>query len=243
MKFEKITAPSQRDLFIRKIQEMILSGELKKGERMPSERELADSLGVSRTIVNTGIAVLEEQGFLEVVPRQGVFVTDYKRTANVDTLNAIMKLKGDVLRDTDIRSILEIRWALERLTVKNALAHLSEENLEQLKAIIEKIREAKTPMEAAELALEFQRLMAEFGENSMLSLIIVSFRAPCLAMWVRFIRIYGIQTLYEHTKKSFELLARRDYDKALEWIENFSKEAMDGKFTLYDKDLRGAADE
>ena len=49
MKFEKISLPSQRELFIRKMQEMILSGELPVNERIPPERELAEQLGISRT--------------------------------------------------------------------------------------------------------------------------------------------------------------------------------------------------
>lgn len=242
MKFEKITAPSQRELFIRKMQEMIISGQLKIGERLPAERDLAESMGVSRTIVNTGIAVLETQGFLEVVPRQGIFVADYQRMASVDTLNAIMHLKGDVLSDNDIRSILEIRRALERLTMKNAIGHVNEEQLQELRDIVEKIRESQTPAEATEYAFEFQRRLTQMGGNQMLALIIVSFRIPCKAMWIRFCRIYGIETLYQHTLKSWEYLKAGDYNAAIGWIETFSKDAISGAFTLYEKDLRDNAE-
>ena len=82
MKFEKISLPSQRELFIRKMQEMIISGELAVNERIPPERELAQELGISRTVVNAGIAVLVNQGFLQVRPRQGTFVADYKKEAS-----------------------------------------------------------------------------------------------------------------------------------------------------------------
>ena len=132
MKFEKISLPSQRELFIRKMQEMIISGELAVNERIPPERELAQELGISRTVVNAGIAVLVNQGFLQVRPRQGTFVADYKKEASAETLNAIMRLKGDVLSDSDIRSILEIRWALERLTMKNAIEYLTPDAIEDI---------------------------------------------------------------------------------------------------------------
>lgn len=238
MKFEKISLPSQRELFIRKMQEMILSGELPANERIPPERELAEQLGISRTVVNTGIAVLENQGFLEVRPRQGTFVADYRKKASAETLDAIMRLKGDILTDGDIRSILEIRWALERLTVKNAIQHLDEKSIPEIEAVVESIGASDTNVEAARHALEFQTRLAEMGGNVMLSLIIVTFKTPCLAMWVRFCKIYGIDTLYEHTMESWRLIKVRDYDGALEWIETFSKDAIDGKYTLYEKDLR-----
>ena len=237
MKFEKLTVPTQRELFIKKMQEMILSGELPAHSRIPPERDLAKQMGISRSVVNTGIAILEYQGFLQVINRQGTFVADYKKTASIETLNAIMRLKGDVLTDHDIRSILEIRWALEKLTMRNAL-ELSKNDLEKLRVIVENIKTSTSYYEASCHALDFQITMADMGENDMLGLIITTFRNPCIAMWMRFCKIYGIEKLYMHTRISWELLKKRDYNGALEWIETFTKEAIDGKYTLYEKDMR-----
>ena len=237
MKFEKLTVPTQRELFIKKMQEMILSGELPAHSRIPPERDLAKQMGISRSVVNTGIAILEYQGFLQVINRQGTFVADYKKTASIETLNAIMRLKGDVLTDHDIRSILEIRWALEKLTMRNAL-ELSENDLEKLRVIVENIKTSTSYYEASCHALDFQITMADMGENDMLGLIITTFRNPCIAMWMRFCKIYGIGKLYMHTRTSWELLKKRDYNGALEWIETFTKEAIDGKYKLYEKDMR-----
>ncbi len=237
MKYEKHAEPSQRELFVTKMQEMILTGQLQIHERIQPERELAEQMGISRTIVNMGIAVLESQGFLEVIPRQGVFVADYRKTASVETMNAIMRLKGDVLTDSDIRSILQLRWALERLTIKNAMDKLTDGKLESLELLVERIGKAKSDEEAAENAMDFQRELAYLGENQMLALIFTIFRKPCIAMWVRFCKIYGIETLYLHTKKSFELLKAFDYKGMMEWIEQFSMDAIAGDYTLYEADL------
>ena len=237
MKFEKLTVPTQRELFIKKMQEMILSGELPAHTRIPPERDLAKQMGISRSVVNTGIAILEYQGFLQVINRQGTFVADYKKTASVETLNAIMRLKGDVLTDHDIRSILEIRWALEKLTMRNAL-NLNENDIERLRIIVENIKTSQSYYEEASHALNFQITLADIGQNDMLGLIITTFRHPCIAMWMRFCNIYGIEKLYMHTRTSWELLQKHDYQGALEWIETFTKEAMDGQYTLYEKDLR-----
>ena len=78
MEFEKLVSPSLKDLFITHIEAMILSGEL------PPERQLAQSMGVSRAVVNSGVAELERRGFLEVRPRVGTFVTDYRRAGTLD---------------------------------------------------------------------------------------------------------------------------------------------------------------
>lgn len=83
MNFEQLYAPSLKELFVQKLQSMILSGELSMGERLPSERELCQQMGVSRAVVNSGITELARQGFLEVRPRQGAFVADYRRDGNI----------------------------------------------------------------------------------------------------------------------------------------------------------------
>ena len=97
MEFEHLYAPSLKELFVQKLQGMILSGELPMGQKLPSERELCQQMGVSRAVVNGGISELARQGFLDVLPRQGTFVADYRRNGNMETLMAIMDYNGGML--------------------------------------------------------------------------------------------------------------------------------------------------
>ena len=62
MEFEKISSPSLRELFVDQLENMILSGKLKIGEKLPPERQLAQMMQVSRAVVNSGIAELEKRG-------------------------------------------------------------------------------------------------------------------------------------------------------------------------------------
>ena len=64
MDFEKLSSPSLKNLFVQRIQGMILSGELLVGSRLPPERTLAEQMHISRTVVNSGLTELAEQGFL-----------------------------------------------------------------------------------------------------------------------------------------------------------------------------------
>lgn len=114
MEFTKLSSPSLKDLFVQQLQGMILSGALPVGAQLPPERILAEQMRVSRTVVNSGLAELSDQGFLEVHPRQGTFVADYRRRGNLSTLIAIMQYKGGILGRDEIRSILEVR--LQRRT-------------------------------------------------------------------------------------------------------------------------------
>ena len=65
MKFKAINTLSIKELFISQIEEMILSGELKPGDKLPTERELADEMNISKTIVHDGIRELARIGFLQ----------------------------------------------------------------------------------------------------------------------------------------------------------------------------------
>ena len=74
MKFKAINTLSIKELFISQIEEMILSGELKPGDKLPTERELADEMNISKTIVHDGIRELARIGFLDVISRKGIYV-------------------------------------------------------------------------------------------------------------------------------------------------------------------------
>ena len=102
MEFEKLVSPSLKDLFITHVEAMILSGELPVGQQLPPERQLAQSMGVSRAVVNSGVAELERRGFLEVRPRVGTFVTDYRRAGTLDTLKSIMTYNRGRLRNEEM---------------------------------------------------------------------------------------------------------------------------------------------
>ena len=94
MEFEKISSPSLRELFVQQLEQMILSGKLPVGEKLPPERQLAQEMQVSRAVVNGGISDLEKKGFLVVKPRSGTYVADYRRNGTVETLLAIMNYNG-----------------------------------------------------------------------------------------------------------------------------------------------------
>ena len=117
------------------------------------------------------------------------------------------------------------------------MADVTAEIIGKRRAFIEKIGKSETPREAANHAMEFQHQVCVIGKNQMAALIITSFRMPCIAMWQRFCRIYGIDTLYEHTKRSWECIKNRDYAAAMEWFETFMADAIDGSYTLYEEDL------
>ena len=76
MEFREIVAPSIKKLFVQQLEGMILSGQLRPGDKLPTERELADAMKVSKTVVHDGLRELHRLGFLDIVSRKGVTVAD-----------------------------------------------------------------------------------------------------------------------------------------------------------------------
>ena len=144
MEFKKLNAPSLRELFVNELQNMILSGKLEIGSKLPPERELAESMKVSRAVINSGIAELEKKGFLVVRPRIGTFVADYHRDGSLDTLVAIMNYNGGVLKNREVKSVLEARimfmveasqFAIDRASDKELLGSAGYNRAGQLQAM------------------------------------------------------------------------------------------------------------
>jgi GntR family transcriptional repressor for pyruvate dehydrogenase complex len=91
------------------LREKFLSGSLRPGDRVPSERELAGTLHVSRAALREGLRILEAEGMLNVVHGRGTFVVDVRSRAAVTraTIGASTAITREILELTNVRSILE----------------------------------------------------------------------------------------------------------------------------------------
>lgn len=233
MEFSKLSAPSLKELFIKELEDMILSGRLAVGEKLPPEREIAETMHVSRGVVNSGILELSRKGFLSIKPRVGTFVADYRRTGTLETLISIINYNRGVLRSSEIRSILEIRMALSTLSLKLAIPHISQKSIEILRKHADGIAKAPTNKEASEKAFDFHHELAVISGNMLMPLIFYSFREAVLALWERFCILHGKEKLYVNTDTLCQFIEKRDLDGAISWTEKTLKDAIEGKDQIY----------
>lgn len=233
MEFKKLSSPSLKELFIRELETMILSGKLSIGEKLPSERVLAESMQVSRAVVNAGISELARKGFLMIKPRIGTFVADYRREGTMDTLISIMNYNGGILRDAEIRSILELRIALDTLAVKLCIPKITHDEIAILKEYVNQIQQTDSPDEAAELSFCFQHELAVLSGNIIMPLIFTSFKVPIITLWKRFCRLYGLESLYENTAVLCNYIEKRDAKKAIKWLTSTINDTINGNRQIY----------
>jgi len=233
MVFDKISSPSLKDMFIQRVEDGILSGELEIGSKLPSERDLVEQMQISRNVISIGIAELERIGFLEIRPRQGVFIADYRKTGTMDTLVSIMRHNGGTLRKEDIRSMLEFRIFIETLTTRLAIERASDEELTTLEPYLEILRSTKINKVAAQASFDFHHQMSIIGQNTLCPLIYYSFRPAMLGLWERYCRLYGIKSLCQNKEAYYIALLERDIPKISGLIEQIVNDSISGKNPLY----------
>lgn len=234
MQFQKLSAPSLKDLFVQQMKANILSGELAIGTKLPSEREIASQMQVSRAVINSGFETLSREGFVEIKPRQGVFVSDYVKHGNIDTLIAIMEYNGDKITRQEIKSILELRRALEHLATDEFIKCASSDDLYEIEQLVEKVRQAKNVSEAVEATYCFQHAVAVAGENSIIPLIYTSFKPVTTKLWQRFCNRYGISLLYQNTKELYFALYQKNMEEARECTNRHMDDAISGIHSIYE---------
>lgn len=233
MEFTKLSAPSIKELFVRELEGMILSGKLAIGEKLPPEREIANSMQISRGVVNSGILELSRKGFLTIKPRVGTIVADYRRTGTMETLISILHYNGGVLRSSEIRSILEIRLALSELTLKLSIPKLTQNEMETLRKFTDGIAKASTNREACENAFYFHHELAVLSGNMLTPLIYYSFKDAVIILWERFCNLHGREKLYHNTDILCQLIEKHDVEGAIQWSEEKVKECIIGKDQIY----------
>lgn len=147
---------------------------------------------------------------------------------------AIMEYNGGMLGRKEIRSILEVRWGLEQMTLHRVIDNATDKDLEKLGRFVDALREKPAPAQASELAFQFHHEMTLIGGNNILPLIYTSFKVPCTALWIRFCRKYGVAALYSNIEELYRLLLNRDKEGAMGWSAKYLEEAISGDQQIYE---------
>lgn len=198
MKFKKINTLSIKDMFLAQIEEMILSGELKPGDKLPTEREIADAMSISKTIVHEGIRELAHMGFLDVISRQGVYVADYASTGNLDTLLAIIRFRGGMPDKKMISSLLDMRIYLECPAIELLAANHTAEDLQKLTQLEETMLQAmdKDIKIFAEILFLYRRTLVVLSGNCISPLVMNAFFDASISAWADYCEFIGREAAF-----------------------------------------------
>lgn len=121
---------------VEQIRELVARGELKPGDRLPSERDLVERLKVSRASIREALSALELMGLLEVRSGEGTFVRKLRSESVVAPLAWMLTMeKGTVLELLEIRKILEVQ------AVGMAAERAESEDIRELSAALDRLQD------------------------------------------------------------------------------------------------------
>ena len=175
VELKEIVAPTMKELFIKEIENKIISGEWPIGMKLPSEREMEIKMKVSRTIINTGLNELARCGFVKIEPRVGVFVGDYIKNGNIETLNAIMNFHDGKLDKKTFDSLTFYRIITDTECAYLAALNRTNEQIMELKKLYNELMETNDLSKIIDIKLEFTRVIYEATGNVIYPLVYNSF--------------------------------------------------------------------
>lgn len=161
--FQPIKTKKIWEEIVEQLKAMITNGELKPGDKLPSERDLAESLSVSRASVREALITLEAIGILEIRPGEGTFV---RQTSDAETF-APLALVLAVERNPEAQ-MMEVRRVLETEMASLAAQRATEENLVKIEALLSLMKAAKNTRDAVDADLRFHFAIAEATHNTIL---------------------------------------------------------------------------
>lgn len=214
MSFEKVSVPSVREQFVRDIENMILSGELAIGQKLPPARELCTLMGVSLTTVSTGLTELANRGFIEVKPRHGAYVADYIRNGTSETFFSVLRYNGGKLNPHEIRSFTESRIAVDPFVMRLVTERASESGIAALAGVVERLDECSDAESACSLVTEFYQALYQLSDNSIFSLMYKTTVEVQKGMYMMFFAKNGLGLVKSTTRSIYDALLKRDGDKA-----------------------------
>lgn len=157
------------DEAITTLRNMIQSGELPPGSRLPAENQLAAQMGLSRSGVREAVKVLEAARVLEVRRGDGTFVTSLNPKLLLEGVGfAVELLQGDTLLE-----VMEVRRLLEPAATGLASLRITEAQLDDLEELLIQMRDAADDAELLMQAdVAFHRVViASTGNESLMSLL------------------------------------------------------------------------
>lgn len=193
------------------IKELIASGELAPGERIPSERDLAATLGVSRPTVREAMLALEMMGFLEAHQGGGTYVCSLTDPSSVDPLTSLLREKSPRV----MQALIEARMGLESWSAFLAAKNASDDEIGAMRDLCQTMKEqAKDGGWDVDIDARFHVLITKSTHNAlqihMLNTIYAFFHTSIMVALTEFWKREGYTELLleQHTAILDAIVAR-----------------------------------
>jgi GntR family transcriptional repressor for pyruvate dehydrogenase complex len=222
--FKEVSIEKPVDVIIRQIKELLISGELKPGDKLPPERKLSEQFGVGRTHVRDAIRKLEFYGILKTRPQSGTIVASIG-------IAALENLIADVLKidSPSFLSLVETRVLLETATISMACERRNEADILQLEVSLNAyLQKAQQGIKAVEEDLLFHLTIADLSKNKALKSLLMIIIPDIISNYSIFKVCDTItnKSLEEH-KQLFDCIKEGNAEKGAAIMKEHLKGVMD----------------
>jgi len=164
-KIRKIERVSITDQVVKQLQALIMSGEFKIGDKLPTENDFCAQFGVGRSTVREALRVLAAMGMIQIQAGKGAYVTKDKD----NSFDAIKYWFAE--KHAELSELIEVRMGIEPLAVRLAIQRASSESIKQIQEIHQAFKLAairKDHIELATLDESFHNAIIQASGNSLL---------------------------------------------------------------------------
>jgi GntR family transcriptional regulator, transcriptional repressor for pyruvate dehydrogenase complex len=162
------------DEAIEKLKDMIVSGRLHPGQRLPREADLAASLGLSRSSLREAVRALSVMRILDVRQGDGTYVSSLAPDSLLEVLSFIVEFH----HDASVLELLEVRRILEPAASASAAVRINDKTLTELGEILDRTTPESGVDHLVSADIEFHRTIATAAGNSVLASLIESLSGP-----------------------------------------------------------------
>jgi len=162
------------DEAILRIKEMIVSGQLKPGDKLPREADLAETLGLSRNSLREAVRALALINILDVRQGDGTYVTSLDPDVLLDALTFVV----DFHQDDSVLDFLRVRRILEPEAAAMAARRVTPEDLQVMQDVIDASNTDSRPEDVLALDIDFHRMVGAASGNSVLASLIEGLSSP-----------------------------------------------------------------
>ncbi len=223
--FSQIEIESPADKIIRQIKDLISSGQLKPGDKLPSERMMCERLGVGRTHLRDALKKLEFYGILKTLPQSGTVVAGMGLPALEGLITDMLSL-----HDNDFKSLVETRVILETNSAMLAAKNRTVDDLVEIEhALMAHKEKVKVDGYAVEEDLLFHLKISEAGKNSVLKSLMLII-TPDIMSYFKTHNVCGdgrSETAVEHHEIILEHIKNQDAQAAGEAVRHHLKDIVE----------------
>ena len=146
------------------IKEMVRVGQIKKGDKLPTERVMAEELQVSRTSIREAMRALEVVGLIESRQGAGNYIREEFDDVLLEPLSIVFMLQNGTNKD-----IFELREVLELSTIFLSVMRISDEELKKLGELVERFKTSRDEEENVKIDSEFHSIIVKGANNVLIT--------------------------------------------------------------------------